>query len=210
LRAPWPASLVPARSMLNRLVLCSALLLLAPRWAAAEWHLTPLAGITFHGNTSIVDLENATGKIHTQVGGAATILGGGLFGVEAIAVNTRGLFQNGGELVESSHSFAVMGNAVLTTPRRWTEYSLRPLISGGIGLMHASVDDINEVLPVKANLLGFNVGGGAIGFITERTGIRFDLRYYSNLRRTDEGPVAFGRVHLSYLTASVGVVFRHK
>jgi hypothetical protein len=203
--------------MMNRLVLCCALLLLAPRLAAAEWHLTPMAGITFHGNTSAVDLERATGNIHPQIGGAATILGGGLFGIEAVAVGTRGFFQNGGQLVKSSHSFAVMGNAVLTAPRRWTEYSLRPLVSGGIGLMHASVSDVNPVSPAQANLLGFdidllgfNVGGGAIGFITPRTGVRFDLRYYSNLRRTDQGPVAFGRVHLSYLTASIGIVFRHK
>ena len=37
-----------------------------------------------------------------------------------------------------------------------------------------------------ANLLAYNVGGGAVGFITDHTGVRFDLRYYSSLSRADE------------------------
>ena len=43
-----------------------------------------------------------------------------------------------------------------------------------------------DVLPVEAKLLGYNVGGGAVGFLTERTGLRFDLRYFSNLKPTDD------------------------
>jgi len=85
-----------------------------------------------------------------------------------------------------------MGNAVLTLPRRWTEYGLRPVVSGGLGVMHVSVLDTGGVFPVSSNLAGFNVGGGAVGFLTKRTGLRFDARYFSSLHRTDQGSIAFG------------------
>ena len=57
-------------------------------------------------------------------------------------------------------------------------------------------------------MAGFNVGGGAIGFLTKRTGVRFDLRYSSTLRGTDQGLMAIGPARLHYLSASVGVVMR--
>ena len=101
-----------------------------------------------------------------------------------------------------------MGNVLMTTPRRWTEYSLRPFLSGGFGLVHVLNTDVAKVFPFDSNLPAFNIGGGAIGFLSKRTGLRFDLRYYSNLARSDEGPVAVGRVHIRYMTASVGVVLR--
>ena len=66
------------------------------------------------------------------------------------------------------------------------------------------------MLPVRVNLAGFNVGGGAVGFLSARTGLRFDLRYFSTIRPTDEvsGVIIEERVRMRYMTASVGVVFR--
>ena len=194
--------------MLRVLACCGALLLVIPRAAAAELHLTPMIGLTFHGNTNFVDLEDASGHVHRQFGGAVTVFGSGLFGAEAVLVYTPGFFQAGQGLVIDSRSFALMGNAVLTTPRRWTEYGLRPFVSGGLGLLRASATDHDQTFLVGSNLTGYNVGGGAIGFFTQRVGVRFDLRYFSNLHRTEQGPVALGRAHLSYFTGSVGIVFR--
>lgn len=185
------------------------LLLALPRTAAAEWHFTPMVGLTFKAATSLLDYELATRNRHWNFGGAVSWLGEGVLGLEAIAVSTPGFFKGGEfELVESSRSFALMGNIVLTTPRNWTEYSLRPYVSGGYGLLHAAAQDISNVQPVDANLKGLNVGVGAVGFFSRRTGVRFDLRYYSTLSRTDLGPMSIGPAYLSYLTASVGVVIR--
>jgi hypothetical protein len=196
------------------------LLLALARPAAAEWHFTPMIGLTAFGDTSLVDLENATGKRHRQFGGSVSWLGGGLLGLEGLVSWTPGLFEGDDvsftvnqdfpvnqEFVKSSRSIVGMGNIVLTLPRRWTEYGLRPFFSGGFGVMHVAKEDIG-IFPVELNLPAFNVGGGAVGFFSQRTGVRFDVRYHSTLRRTDQGPVAIGPVHVRYMTASIGLVFR--
>ena len=153
-----------------------------------------------------------SGKLHLQVGGAATLVGSGVFGVEAITVFIPSFFRGDrGPLVpplEHGRSYAVMGNVVVTAPQRWTEYGLRPFVSGGLGLMRASQLDRDGLLPVASSFAGYNIGVGAVGFLSERRGLRFDLRYYSSLNRPDQGPVALGRVHLSYMTASVGLILR--
>lgn len=191
------------------LALCCLLLLSFARSAGAEWHFTPMAGATFLGSTSLVDLELATDKRHWNVGGAVTLVGSGILGAEVVTIWTPGFFENDDavQLVERSRIVSAMGNVVLTTPRRWTEYGLRPFVSGGLGLLHASVEDPG-LFPVNSNLAGFNIGGGAVGFLTARTGLRFDIRYHSTLNSTDEGPISIGDVHLRYMTASVGIVFR--
>jgi hypothetical protein len=204
--------------MTLRLVALCAALMIAPATASAEWYLTPMAGVTFHGDTTFVDPEIAASKAHLQLGGAATLVGPGIFGVEAITVFTPEFFRGDAPkasisapplnpgLLKYGRSFALMGNAVLTAPRRLTEYSLRPFVSGGLGVITASHDG---VIPVHSSLAGYNIGVGAVGFLSPRTGVRFDLRYYSTLHHPDLGAVSFGPVRLHYLTASIGVVFRH-
>jgi hypothetical protein len=207
------------RTRLATAVIFGALIAGIPDTAAADWHLTPFLGLTFQGQTTLLDSESAAGKAHWHFGGAVTVVGNGVLGAEGLIVYTPGFFQQdnppaiGGVPapdVVASRSLAIMGNAVLTTPRKWNEYGLRPFLSGGIGLLRASAKDSFDLLPVKANLLGYNIGGGAVGLFTERTGLRFDLRYFSNLKPTDsDESIAIGRVQLRYWTASAGVVFRY-
>ena len=195
--------------MLRTLAVC-CLLILAPRTAAAEWHFTPMVGATFFGSTNLLDLELATDDVHRHYGGAVSLLGGGLLGVETIGIWTPRFFESDTApfpLVKSSRTISWMGNVVLTAPRRWTEYSLRPFVSGGVGWLHTSTTEQAALVELNENLIGFNLGGGAVGFLTRRTGVRFDLRYHSNLKPTDEGP-AFGNVRVRYLTFSVGLVLR--
>jgi hypothetical protein len=196
---------VPVR--LLRALAAGVLLAFAfPQSAAAEWHFTPMVGTTFFAKTSLIDPDAATDQSHRNFGGSVALLGGGIFGAEGLVVWTPGFFTGDKGLVESSRSIAAMGNVVVTTPRRWTEYSLRPFVSGGLGSIHTSRTE--DVFPDNRNIPAFNIGGGAIGFLSKRTGLRFDLRYYGSLARSDEGNVSFGRVYIRYMTASVGVVLR--
>ena len=193
--------------MLRALAACCLFVVASAQTAAAEWHFTPMVGTTFLGETSLVDSDLAAGNVHRNFGGAVALLGKGVFGVEGLVVWTPGFFTGRPEgLVKRSRSIAAMGNVMVTTPRRWTEYSLRPFISGGLGVIHTSTTE--DVFPDNRVIPAFNIGGGAIGFLSKRTGLRFDLRYYSNLVRSDEGNVSFGPVHIRYMTASVGVVLR--
>lgn len=194
------------------------LLLVLVRPASAEWHITPFAGLTMFGSTNVFDPEFATGDRHLHAGGSVSWLSRGVFGFEAIGTWTPGFFEGDTSFedipneeldVKSSRAFSLMGNVLVTLPQRWTEYGLRPFVSAGLGLMQARRSDVIDVLPVNVNVAGFNVGGGAIGFLTERTGLRFDVRYHSTLNFDADAPVIpVGPVHLRYVTASVGIVFR--
>jgi len=196
--------------MLKALALCGVIVLGSARTAQAEWHFTPMAGFTMFGNTSLVDSEGATGKRHAHVGGSVALLGSGIFGAEVLTLWTPGFFEQGNlDPVDSSRAITGMANVVVTTPRRWTEYGLRPFVSGGFGLIHAHASGIDNVFPIDFNAAGFNIGGGAVGFLSDRTGLRFDFRYHSTLNRlSDEDVPSIGPVHLRYVTASIGIVFR--
>jgi hypothetical protein len=195
--------------MLRALTTCCVLVVAVSVPApAAEWHFTPMIGATFLGRTSLVDLDSGTDDVHPQIGGSVALLPRGILGVEGLIVWTPGFFQsNDPGLVKDSRTVALMGNLMLTTPRQFNEYALHPFVSGGFGLLNASSNDIAGVTPIHVNVAGYNIGGGAIGFLSKRTGVRFDLRYYNNLT-SPENTASLGPVHLRYMTASVGVVLR--
>jgi hypothetical protein len=201
--------------MLKVLALCAVILLGFARGAQAEWQFTPMVGFTMFGNTSLFDGEKGSSERHRHFGGSVAFLGGGTFGAEVLTIWTPGFFQTSNpdfDFLESSRTLVVMGNVVLTAPRKWTEYSLRPYVSGGLGLMHASTTEVLPgpgIFPIDVNVPGFNIGGGAVGFLSQRTGLRFDVRYHSTLNRArEEDPPSIGPVHLRYVTASIGIVFR--
>lgn len=198
------------------------LVLLAPLNAAAEWQFAPIVGYTFRGSTTLLDFENAFPERHWHFGGAVTLVGEGPLGVEGFYLRTPNMFQNDEAncaatetCVTNDLSYALMGNAVLTIPRGWNRYGLRPFVSGGLGLVHASKTDQRNVLPADLNLLGMNVGGGAVGYFTDRVGARFDLRYFRNVRGVSqedpEVPPTLGGepVRLRYWALSIGVVFKY-
>jgi opacity protein-like surface antigen len=88
-----------------------------------------------------------------------------------------------------------------------TGYSLRPYAIGGIGLIRSSITLIALLDSVDDNSLGFNVGAGAIGFLTPRTGVRFELRHFRTLQRQADlaGEVS---ARLSFWRFTAGVVIR--
>lgn len=202
---------MPAR-FLTRLAAGVLLALTFPSAVAAEWHFTPTVGWTFAADTNLSDPDFGTSKIHWNFGGSVALLGAGILGVEGTVVWTPGFFA-GDEvlLVRKSHALAMMGNVVLTTPRKWTEYNLRPVLSGGFGFL--GVSRTENLFPDSWNTPAFNIGGGAIGFFSKRTGVRFDLRYYNSIHRGEDGCPPIGArlppgCHVRYMTASVGVVIR--
>ena len=207
--------------MRRTVAVCCLCLLLAPRAASAEWHFTPLLGVTFGGSTTFVDLQHGTDKKHLNFGGAVSRFGEGVLGVEGIVIYTRHFFEFDGPrdpgapvppAIAKSYTLSLMGNVVVTVPKRWTEYFLRPYVSGGFGMLRAvSIDKPTPLFPLESTMPGFNIGGGAVGFLSQGTGLRFDFRYHAGLRH-DPGKDAanvFGPdLHFRYMTAQIGLVIR--
>ena len=192
-------------------LLSVALALASAAPAAAEWHIVPLVGLTFRSDTNASGLEPVPIPKHVNIGGAVALLGKGIFGVEGVTVFTtgfRGVAPDVPQTIQSSRIFGLAGNAVLTTPRHLTEYSLRPYVSGGVGYMRLAVDHVSASLSLHENFPALNIGGGAIGFFTQHTGVRFDLRYYKRIGETNDGSLVLDHPNVSFMTLSVGVVIR--
>jgi hypothetical protein len=201
----------PGRA-LRALLPLLALAFAAP--ASAEWHIVPLVGLTFHANTNALGVEPVPIPKHVNIGGAVTLLGKGIFGVEGVTVFTTG-FRGVDpaapiQFIQSSRVFGLAGNAVLTTPKHLTEYSLRPYVSGGIGYMRLDVAHFHpaEAFGLHENFPALNIGAGAVGFFTQHTGVRFDWRYYKRIGETTPGSSVPDHPEVSFMTLSVGVVFR--
>jgi hypothetical protein len=197
---------------------------MTPAHAMAEWQFAPFVGFTFAGDTNIVFLEEGPHDRHWLLGGSARLLGAGPVGLEALFLYSPGFFEPhktepvfadvAPQTIIESRTFALMGNVVLTTPRAWNEYGLRPYVSGGMGLLSVYALDQSNFLPARGNLLGYNAGGGAVGFLTDRVGLRFDLRYMSTTphgRESSEELLTIDgeRVRVHFWTATIGVVFKY-
>jgi hypothetical protein len=198
--------------------LVAALLVALPAPARADWHwdFMPHIGISFGGDTNLVlasDPQRSEGRKKVVWGGSVGFVGPGIFGLEADFAFAPGYFQDDSatsQLVQSSRVTTLTGNVLVMTPLRWTGYSLRPYAVGGFGLIKASLQDRDDFFTFTRNMRGFDVGGGVVGFLTDRTGVRWDLRYFRTASGEDlEHPITFGGApRLSFWRASMAVVIR--
>lgn len=189
---------------------CACLtVLLLPSPARADWHLSPFAGVKFLGSTTLVDLDTAADDKKLVFGGTITWIGHGLFGVEGdLAISPNYFEGDNSPLVRSSQVTTLMGNVVVTAPLGWTRESLRPYVSGGAGLIRASMDDVDSIFTFRRNLGGYNVGGGVVGFVTPFTGVKWDVRYFRAWGPTGEA-TSFGSARLNFWRATMGIVLRY-
>lgn len=208
-------------SALRVLALGGLIAAMPPARASAEWQVSPFVGFSFLGDTNLNLVK--MGDRHWNIGGTVRLLGAGPLGLEALFVYVPNYIESSevepltpfpqeSRTITESRTMALMGNLVLTTPRAWNEYGLRPYVSGGFGLLHAYHND--AVFPARVNVPGYNVGGGAVGFLSDRAGVRFDLRYFRTAPPGREStPEALTsdseRIRVRYWTGTVGVVFRY-
>jgi hypothetical protein len=184
--------------------------LLAPAARAADRQIRPFIGVTFAGDTTIIDLENATGNPHATIGVNAAILGD-ILGVDVDLARTGGFFESGNKhLVLSSSVTTLTGNLVIAAPRRLTEYSLRLYFVAGGGMMRVAKVDYFDVFDISDVLPAFDVGAGAIGFVTNKIGVSWEIRRFESLGGSDQlTGVTIGRERLTYWRASMALVVRY-
>ena len=177
---------------------------------AADRQLRPFVGATFGGDTTFVDPEKASGRTKPAIGVSAVFLGE-LLGGEVDVFDGPGFFGTGSDLVKSSRVTAFTGNVIVAAPRRATEYSLRPYLVGGVGLMHVRRTTLFNVFDISAVLPTIDVGGGAVAFVTNRVGINGDVRRFQSVgANPSSGGLAFAaEQHLSFWRAAVAVVIRY-
>jgi hypothetical protein len=180
--------------------------------ASAEWQMKPFIGATFAGSsTYTLDLDGSTAK-HPVVGISGTLLGE-VLGVEAEVCHARGFFETDGpysQLVLSSSATTLTGNVVVALPRRLAEYKLRPYFVGGGGLMRARIDDAKSLLPVSSNLASWDMGVGVTGFLSDRFGVSWDVRYFRSVGGNDQGAgLSTGPEQVSFWRANMALAIRY-
>jgi hypothetical protein len=210
----------PGASPACRLGLSLLLLTVLPASSPAEWLVVPGVGIAFGGGTNLIDLERAaaTGaKLSFQ--GSVLWLGEGWFGplnkgfvvgVEG-EVGTVPAFFGDRDLVTSSNVVTARGSLVIAAPLSLTGHSLRPYASAGFGLIRATSDDFLNVLAFEENLMGLRFGGGAIGFLTDTVGVRWDVSYLRTLKGLgdpENNAIGAESRSLHFWRGSMGLVLR--
>lgn len=180
--------------------------------ARADWLFTPFIGTRFGLDTSYILLEPGAadgGKL--IFGGSAALLSRGVFGVEADYGYAPHFFEddNRAGAVAGSNVNTLMGSVIFAMPLSITRESLRPYAIGGLGLMHAAAKDaVFDTFTFDDNFVGYNVGGGAIGLISPRTGFRFEIRHFRSVQNRPNELTGESGARLGFWRATVGVVIR--
>lgn len=178
--------------------------------AGADWLIMPFVGTSFAPETTFLTLEEGAGRKLT-LGGSVALLSDWLLGIEADFGHTPRFFEGDDPfgLLLTSRVTTLSGSIIVAAPLAVTRESLRPYVVGGLGLMQARSKHVAGLFPVDQNVLAVNLGGGAIGFLTERTGLRFDLRHLKAVSGAD-GPFARPDIsRLSFWRATVAIVLRN-
>lgn len=186
-------------------------MLLAPNAALAQTELliVPFAGLKFGADTSIAIAEPTASAKKLTFGVSTMVLSDTFYGVEADVSQTPQFFGGGAQqLITSSVETTLTGSFILALPKVITQESLRPYLVAGLGLMHTRVSTSLGVLDTKSNLLGLDIGGGAIGMLSPRTGARFELRHLKNVT-DDSRAVTIGGTKLSFWRLTAGLVLRY-
>ena len=177
--------------------------------AEADIIFTPFAGKTFaaqHTLKTPIPVDKQT----WLVGASATWLTDNILGAE-LDFGYAPRFFASDQIIETpgSNVLSLTGNVLLTVPLSVTRDSLRPYVSGGLGLVHAGVSDVVGLNQIDSNLLAFSVGGGAIGFVNRRAGVRFDLRHIRTTSRGVDNATLLTEPRLGFWRATVGVAIRY-
>jgi len=192
-------------------VLAWAIAAVAADAGAADREIRPFVGFTFAGNTTFVpNITEAAGKVHATVGVDAAVLGE-VFGVDFDLAHTPGFFQTGeaNDLIISSGVTTVTGNVVIGLPRKWMEYTLRPYIVAGGGIMRVRALDYFGVVDVSQVKPAIDFGAGAVGFITHDVGVAWEVRRFQTVGNSELTGFSFGAEQVSFWRATMAVAIRY-
>jgi len=191
-------------------LVAAGLLGVATPGRAEDRQVRPNVGVAFKGDTTLVDNDNAAGSAHATYGINATWLGD-IVGVDVDASTSPGFFQSDRHLVLSSNVSTVVGDLVIAAPRRLTEYSLRLYFVAGGGIMRVAKADSLAIFNVSDVLPAMDVGVGAVGFLTSRAGVAWEVRRFQSFGGAAQSAATLsgGPERLSFWRASMALVLRY-
>jgi opacity protein-like surface antigen len=193
----------------SKLLVASAVMatLSAPTAARAEGYVSPWAAVQFGGKLTDVreDVDRGRAAFGVTAGGmGAGIIGGEIdFGYSPSFFGTTNDFGN-------NTVITAMGNVIVGIPIGGTTGGgVRPFVTGGAGLIRTQIDG-GRLFPTSTsssnNQMGFNIGGGVMGFFADHIGIRGELRYMRAFSGDIINNIDLGSLNFTRL--SFGVVFR--
>jgi hypothetical protein len=181
---------------LSVFILSTAIGLASASAARADTFISPFAGVNFANNSG-----GGRGNLGADIG----FMGGGVIGGE-LDLGYYPSFFGGSELFGSNSVADVMGNLIIGVPAGGTHGpGVRPYALAGLGVLRTKVTS-----PPQTNSeLGFDIGAGVMGYLSNHVGLRGDVRYFRNIQDNstpNSASVSFGQFH--FVRASIGVVFR--
>ncbi len=180
--------------------------------AGADIFVSPFLGVKFKGATNELDFDLNDGSRDTKmaVGISGVVIADKGYGLELELAHQPRFFERKGDtgLVTRSGVTTLGGNLMLALPLSITRESLRPYVVAGLGWMHASANDLIAFSPISNDFLGLTLGVGAVGFVSDVVGLRFDLRHIKSVSSADTSNVSQERARLRFWRATVGLVFR--
>ena len=190
-------------------LLALTLLVLCSTNAFAEWQLRPFLGVSFAGTSTFVLTSEAAGTPNVVIGGNASLLGN-VIGAEADLGWGPGFFASGDQqLVRGNSVTTLTGNAIIAMPRHLTQYTLGPYFVVGAGLIHAHIDQLENVLGVSTTMPAMDIGGGVTGFLTDKIGLNWEARYFTSVGEGKVRGLSIGPEKLSFWRASMGLVLKY-
>jgi len=193
------------RRALKAFILTATLALVAaPMPARAEGFITPWVGANWGSGNNI---DNGRAAFGVNAGGmGAGIIGGEVaFGYSPSFWGTQNDFGNNSVI-------DLMGNLIVGIPIGGTHGAgIRPFVTGGIGLLRTQIDGGTLArISSSNNMLGWNLGGGAMGFFNDHFGLRGDLRYTRGFENLNTGNtvIDLNSNQLHYWRIQAGVVIR--
>ena len=114
------------------------------------------------------------------------------------------------DFIDSSNVLTFMGNAIIGIPLGGQRGGgFRPFGVAGIGLVTSHVESVEAATDVDNSDFGFNVGFGAMGFLSDHVGFRGDMRYVRSFNEIDTDDLTgITAGDFDFWRANVGVTFR--
>ena len=189
----WPARLTALAAVLFALALL-------PREARADIFIAPSVSWSFNSDY----LEQSR-----QGWGVTFGATGAFVGFELDWTRTDDFFASEDQVepvtAEENRVQTLMFNLLITMPTG----RAKPYVAAGAGVIQSHLASDLALFGFDDNGLGFNVGGGIMGYFTDHVGVRADLRYFrtvADLFQDNSLDVDFGA--LDFWRGSLGVALK--